>query len=89
MIATEYLMHQDGSNKSAPTFIHKPIQFSRQAQRAVRIKFMEQPVQWSIYSATTFLEKYRKVVQEKWFEKSGSRNLVQEKLFYKLRFFSG
>ena len=35
-------------------------------------------VQWTIYSATTFLESCRKVVQEKWFEKSGSRNLVRE-----------
>ena len=36
-------------------------------------------VLWTIYSATTFLESCRKVVQEKWFEKSGLRNLVQEK----------
>ena len=35
--------------------------------------------QRTIYSATTFLESSRKVVQEKWFEKSGSRNLVREK----------
>ena len=35
--------------------------------------------QWTIYSATTFLESCRKVVREKWFEKSGSRNLVREK----------
>ena len=34
---------------------------------------------WTTYSATTFLESCRKVVQEKWFEESGSRNLVQEK----------
>ena len=34
---------------------------------------------WTIYSATTFLEMCRKVIREKWFEKSGSRNLVQEK----------
>ena len=34
---------------------------------------------WTIYSATTFLESYRKVVREIWFEKSGSRNLVREK----------
>ena len=34
---------------------------------------------WTIYSATTFLEKCRKVVWEIWFEKSGSRNLVWEK----------
>ena len=34
---------------------------------------------WTIYSATTFLERCRKVVREKWLEKSGSRNLVQEK----------
>ena len=33
----------------------------------------------TIYSATTFLEWCRKVVREIWFEKSGSRNLVQEK----------
>ena len=32
---------------------------------------------WTIYSATTFLESCRKVVQEKWVEKSGSRNLVR------------
>ena len=36
-------------------------------------------IQWTIYSATTFLEKFRKVVREIWFEKSGSRNLVREK----------
>ena len=35
--------------------------------------------QWTIYSATTFLESCRKVVREKWFQKSGSRNLVREK----------
>ena len=34
---------------------------------------------WTIYSATSFLEKCRKVVREIWFEKSGSRNLVREK----------
>ena len=34
---------------------------------------------WTIYSATTFLENCRKVVREKWFKKSGSRNLVREK----------
>ena len=34
---------------------------------------------WTIYSATTFLERCRKVVQEIWFKKSGSRNLVREK----------
>ena len=33
-------------------------------------------IHWTIYSATTFLESCRKVVREKWFEKSGSRNLV-------------
>ena len=50
---------------------------------------------WTIYSAPTFLERCRKVVREKWFEKSGSRNLVQEKwltrkkvvLYYKSTFF--
>ena len=36
-------------------------------------------IYWTIYSATTFLESCRKVVREKWFEKSGSRNLVREK----------
>ena len=36
-------------------------------------------IHWTIYSATTFLEKCRKVVQEIWFEKSGSRNMVGEK----------
>ena len=35
--------------------------------------------QRTIYSATTFLESCRKVVRVKWFEKSGSRNLVREK----------
>ena len=35
--------------------------------------------QWTIYSATTFLEKCRKVVREIWLEKSGSRILVREK----------
>ena len=35
--------------------------------------------QWTIYSATSFLESCRKVVQEKSFKKSGSRNLVREK----------
>ena len=39
----------------------------------------EQLTHWTIYSATTFLESCRKVVREKWFEKSGSRNLVREK----------
>ena len=39
----------------------------------------EEKGQWTIYSATTFLESCRKVVREKWFEKSGSRNLVREK----------
>ena len=34
---------------------------------------------WTIYSATSFLEKCRKVVREIWFEKSGSRILVREK----------
>ena len=34
---------------------------------------------WTIYSATTFLEKCRKVVREIWFEKSVSRNLIREK----------
>ena len=33
----------------------------------------------TIYSAITFLEKGRKVVQEIWFEKSGSRKMVREK----------
>ena len=33
----------------------------------------------TIYSVTTFLESCRKVVREKWFEKSGSRNLIREK----------
>ena len=49
----------------------------------------------TIYSATTFLEKCRKVVREKWFEKSGSKNLVREKwltikkvvLYHKSTFF--
>ena len=40
-------------------------------------------VQWTIYSATTFLERCRKVVQEIWFKKSGSRNLVQKIWFEK------
>ena len=35
--------------------------------------------QWTIYSATTFLEKCRKVVREIWFEKSGSRKVVDQK----------
>ena len=39
----------------------------------------EDLIDWTIYSATTFLESCRKVVREKWFEKSGSRNLVREK----------
>ena len=34
---------------------------------------------WTIYSATTFLESCRKLIREKCFEKSGSRNLVREK----------
>ena len=34
---------------------------------------------WTIYSATSFLEKCRKVVQEIWFEKSGWRKMVGEK----------
>ena len=34
---------------------------------------------WTIYSATTFLERCRIVVREKWSEKSGSKNLVGEK----------
>ena len=50
---------------------------------------------WTIYSPTTFLERCRKVVREKWLEKSGSRNLVREKwlarkkvvLYYKSTFF--
>ena len=42
-------------------------------------KFRYDDFQWTIYSATTFLERCRKVVREKWFEKSGSRNLVREK----------
>ena len=58
--------------------------------------------QRTIYSATTFLESCRKVVREKWFEKSGLRNLVWEiwfeksgwpekkvVLYYKSTFFSG
>ena len=32
--------------------------------------------QWTIYSATTFLENCRKVVREIWFKKSGSRKAV-------------
>ena len=35
--------------------------------------------QWTISSATTFLEKCRKVVREIWFEKSGSRKVVDQK----------
>ena len=50
---------------------------------------------WTIYSPTTFLERCRKVVREKWLEKSGSRNLVREKwlarkkvvLYYKSTYF--
>ena len=38
---------------------------------------------WTIYSATTFLERCKKVVWEIWFEKSGLRNLVQEIWFEK------
>ena len=41
---------------------------------------------WTIYSATTFLEKCRKVVSEIWFEKSGSRKMVlQTWIFLLLR----
>ena len=36
-------------------------------------------IAWTIYSAITFLEKCRKVIREIWFEKSGSRKIVQEK----------
>ena len=35
--------------------------------------------QWTIYSATTFLEKCKKVVQEIWFDKNGSRKMVDQK----------
>ena len=34
---------------------------------------------WTIYSATTFLERCRKVVREIWFENSGSRKVVDQK----------
>ena len=46
--------------------------------RTSRIPF-EVSTQWTIYSATIFLEKCRKVVQEKQFEKSGSRKVVDQK----------
>ena len=42
---------------------------------------------WTIYSATTFLERCRKGVWKIWFEKSGLRNLVREKMFLQIRFF--
>ena len=53
--------------------------------------------QWTIYSATTFLEKCRKVVLEKWFCKLGffflvnhfSRTRKNVDLWYKTTFFSG
>ena len=38
-----------------------------------------QLVHWTIYSATSFLEKCRKVVREIWFKKSGSRKVVDQK----------
>ena len=47
--------------------------------------------QWTISSATTFLEKCRKVVREIWFEKSCSLKVIDQKkkvgLYYKSTFF--
>ena len=47
--------------------------------------------QMTVYSATAFLEKCRKVVREKWFEKSGSTKVVDQKkkviLYHKSTFF--
>ena len=37
------------------------------------------PSHSTIYSATTFLEKCRKVVQEIWFDKSGLKKVVNQK----------
>ena len=44
---------------------------------------------WTIYSATSFLEKCIKVVREIWFEKSGSRKVVDQKvvLYHKSKLF--
>merc|ERR1719203_629348 len=54
-------------------------------------------IQWTIYSATSFLEKCRKVILEKWFFKLGffflvnhfSRTRKNLDLWYKTTFFSG
>ena len=44
-----------------------------------KIPFSSRPKNWTILSAITFLERCRKVVREIWFEKSGSKKMVQEK----------
>ena len=63
------------SRKSDPTESHRAIELMTEI-----IKFTDLVnLQGTIYSATSFLEKCRKVVREIWFEKSGSRNLVREK----------
>ena len=54
-----------------------------------RLTFCRKPHS-TIYSATTFLEKCKKGVREKWFEKSGSKKVVDQKkvvLYYKSTFF--
>jgi len=64
--------------------------------RTSRIPF-EISTQWTIYSATIFLEKCRKVVLEKWFHKLSffflvnhfSRARKKVDLWYKTIFFSG
>ena len=60
---------------TVPQVIYKPHCFNGVRNGGFILLLRQSP----IYSATTFLEKCRKVVQEKWFEKSGSRNLVREK----------
>ena len=46
-------------------------------EKLLIVPFLE--CQWTIYSATAFLERCRKVVREIWFEKSGSRKVVDQK----------
>ena len=51
-------------------------QMKRYSQGFIFMTLLQSIVQWTIYSATTFLEKCRKVVLEKWFFKLGFFFLV-------------
>ena len=70
-------------HKGNPTSLQKHLHTHQNRKKKVQVQLSIQgsllKFYWTIYSAITFLERCRKVVREIWFEKSGSKNLVQEK----------